>query len=47
MLTNKETHAIVKKPTIRETLRLSRLRLFGHVQRREENRFPRKVLYMR
>jgi len=36
----------LKKPTITETIRLSRLRLFKHVQRIEENRIPKKVLYM-
>jgi hypothetical protein len=46
ILTNKEIHAIVKKPTITETIRLSRLRWFGHVQRMEENRIPKRVLYM-
>jgi hypothetical protein len=35
-----------KKPTITETIRLNRLRWFGHVQRMEENRIPKKVLYM-
>jgi hypothetical protein len=30
-------YAIVKKPTITETIRLHRLRWFGHVQRMEEN----------
>ena len=29
-----------------ETIRLSRLRCFGHVQRMEENRIPERVLYM-
>ena len=36
----------LKKPTITETIRLNRLRWFGHVQRMEENRIPKKVLYM-
>jgi hypothetical protein len=46
ILTNKETYAIVKKPTITQTIRLHRLRWFGHVQRMEENRIPKTVLYM-
>jgi hypothetical protein len=37
---------MVKKPTITETIRLNRLCWFGHVQRMEENRIPKKVLYM-
>jgi len=40
---------MVKKPTITETIRLNRLRWFGHVQRMEENRIPppqKKVLGM-
>ena len=37
---------MVKKPTITETIRLNRLCWFGHVQRMEENRGPKKVLYM-
>ena len=40
ILTNKEIYAMVKKHTIRETIRLNRL------QRMEENRIPKKVLYM-
>jgi len=36
----------LKTPTITETIRLNGLRWFGHVQRIEENRIPRKVLYM-
>ena len=35
-----------KKPTIIETIRLNRLRWFGHVQTMEENRIPKRVLYM-
>jgi len=46
ILTNKEIHASVKKPTIIETIRLNRLRWFGHVQRMEENRIHKRVLYM-
>jgi hypothetical protein len=45
-LTNKEIYAIVKKHTIAETIRLHRLRWFGHVQRMEENRIPKTVSYM-
>jgi hypothetical protein len=46
ILTNKEIHASVKKPTIIETIRLNRLRWFGHVQRMEDNRIPKGVLCM-
>jgi len=45
ILTNKETYAMVRKPTITETIRLNRLRWFGHVQRMEENIVLKKVLY--
>jgi len=44
--TNKEIHASIKKPTIIETIRLNRLRWFGYVQRTEENRMPKRLLYM-
>jgi hypothetical protein len=37
---------VVKKSTITEKIRLSRLHWFGHVQRMEENRIPKKVLFM-
>jgi hypothetical protein len=33
-------------PTVTETIRLHRLRWFGHVQRIEGNRIPKRVLYM-
>ena len=46
ILTNKEIYAIVKKPTIIETISLNKLCWFGHVQRMEENRIPKRVLYM-
>jgi hypothetical protein len=46
ILTNKEICAIVKKPTITETIRLHRLRWFGHVQRIEDNISPKRVLHM-
>jgi len=42
ILANKEIYAMVKKPTITETIRLNRLRWFGHEQRMEENRIPKK-----
>jgi hypothetical protein len=45
ILTNKEIYAGVKKPTVTETIRLNRLCWFGHVQRVEENRIPKRVLY--
>jgi len=35
---------MVKKPTIIETVRLKKLCWFGHVQRMEENRIPKKEL---
>jgi hypothetical protein len=37
---------MVKKSAITETIRLNRLCWFGHVERMEENRVPKKVLYM-
>jgi hypothetical protein len=46
ILTNKEIYASVKKPTIIETVRLNRKCWFGHVQRMEENRIPKRVLCM-
>ena len=35
----------LKKLTITKTIRLNRLCWFGHVQRMEDNRIPKKVLY--
>jgi hypothetical protein len=46
ILTNTEIYTRVKKPTITETIRLHRLRWFGHVQRMEENRIRKRVLCM-
>ena len=46
ILTNKEIYASVKKPTVIETVGLNRLCWFGHVQRVEGNRIPKRVLYM-
>ena len=46
ILTNKRIYALVKKPTISETIRLNSLHWFGHVQKMEENRIPKEVLYM-
>jgi hypothetical protein len=45
ILTNKEIYTSVKKSTIIETVSLNRLCWFGHVQRMEENRIPKRVLY--
>ena len=46
ILTNKEIYASVKKTTLIETIKLSRLLWFGYVQRMEENRIPKRELYM-
>jgi hypothetical protein len=45
ILTNKEIYASVKNPTTIGTIRLNRLRWFGHVQRMEENRIPKSIIY--
>jgi hypothetical protein len=47
ILTNNKIYAMVKKPTTMETVRLNILHWFGQVQRREENRIPQKVLYVK
>ena len=39
---NKEIYAMVKKGTVTEIITLNSLFWFGHVQRREENRIPKK-----
>ena len=46
ILTNKDIYTVVKKPNVAEAIRLNILRWFGHVERMEENRIPRKVLSM-
>jgi hypothetical protein len=46
ILTNKEIYTVVKRPTIIEKVRLNRLYWFGHVQRVEGNRIPKRALYM-
>jgi hypothetical protein len=44
IISNTEIYAVVKNHTITETIRLNRLRWFGHVQRLEENRIPNKSI---
>ena len=34
---------VLKKPTIIETVKLNRLRSFGHVQRMGKNRIPKRI----
>jgi len=46
ILTNTEIYARFKKPTVIETIRLNRLHWFGHVQRVEWNRIPKRVFYI-
>jgi hypothetical protein len=46
ILTNKEIYAIVKKPTVPETVSLGRLCWFGQIQRMEESGITNRVLYM-
>ena len=46
ILTSHEIYAMVTNPTVTETKKLNRLCWFGHVQRMEDNRIPKKVLYM-
>ena len=45
-ISSKDVYAVVKKPTIIETVRLNRLCWCGHVQRMEENRIPKRVLHI-
>ena len=46
ILTNKEIYAMVKKPTITETIGLNRLHWFGHVQKEGRKQNSQKMLYM-
>ena len=46
ILINKEIYAMVKQPTIAETIRLNRLCWFGHARTMEGNIIPPKVLNM-
>ena len=46
ILTNTKIYARVKNPTKIETIRLNKLHWFGHLQRVEWNRIPKRVLYM-
>ena len=46
ILTNKGIYAMVKKPTITETIRLKRLHWSGYVQRMDENRSPQKKYFI-
>jgi len=45
IVTNKEIYAVAKS-TITETIRLNRLCWVGYVQRMDENKIPKSVLYM-
>jgi len=42
----KKSTRLLQKPTITVAIRLNRLCWFGHVQRMEENRIPKRVLYI-
>jgi hypothetical protein len=46
ILTSKEIYGTVKNPTITETIRLHKLLWFGHAQRMEGNKIPKRVLDM-
>jgi hypothetical protein len=46
ILNNTEIYAIVKLSIVTETIRLHRFCWFGEVQKMEENRIPKRVLYM-
>jgi hypothetical protein len=45
ILTNEEIYAIVKKPTITETIRLNRLRWFGRVRRMSISISRKSIMY--
>jgi hypothetical protein len=46
ILTDREIYAVVKKPTVTETVRLHGLCWFGHEQRMEGNRISKTGIYM-
>ena len=45
ILTNKEIYASVKKPTIIKTIRLNRLRWFGHLQSGRKQNSQKSIIY--
>jgi hypothetical protein len=46
MGSNGKIYALVKKPIITGTIKFDKLHWFGHIQRMEEYRISKKVLYM-
>jgi hypothetical protein len=46
ILTHKEFYVIIRKPTVTEKIMIQKLRWFGYVRRMEENRIPKRALYM-
>jgi hypothetical protein len=46
IIKKQEIYAMVKNPTVTETVRLNRLRDFSHVCRMKEGRTAKKIVYM-